>query len=205
MASNRAITVSGSISTPHDLRLKYRNCRPSPGGPRFRPGRPFLMRMHRLPEWGSCPGHYPGHLNTMAAPYPCRAARNRLFRASRSYTDRRYDAVRCPVHPLNPSTRGAPDGLRSKGPRHETLAIVRNWRVSRFRQNRYIDRCRLGFKQYSLHRARLALTGIAPLRLGRIRPYSKHAIVPRPFPDFRSFGPEVSLAGRGFLNLPHHY
>lgn len=136
---------------------------------------------------------------------PMQVGRSRLFRASRSYTDRRYDAVRCPVHPLNPSTKGAPDGLRSKGPRHETLAIVRNWRVSRFRQNRYIDRCRLGFKRYSLHRARLALTGIAPLRLGRIRPYSKHAIVPRPFPDFRSFGPEVSLAGRGFLNLPHHH
>jgi hypothetical protein len=109
---------------------------------------------------------------------PMQVGRSRLFRASRSYTDRRYDAVRCPVHPLNPSTRGAPDGLRSEGSRHETLAIVQNWRVSRFRQNRYIDRCRLGFKQYSLHRARLALTGIAPLRLGRIRPYSKHAIVP---------------------------
>lgn len=186
MASNRAITVSGSISTPHDLRLKYRNCRPSPGGHRFRPGRPVLMRLHRLPV-GSCPGHYPGHLNTMAAPYPCRAARNRLFRASRSYTDRRCDAFRCPVRPLNPSTRGAPDGLRSNGPRHETHTIVRNWRVSRFRQNRYIDRCRLGFKQCSFHHARLALTGIVPLRLGRIRPYSKHAVVPRPFRDFRSF------------------
>lgn len=136
---------------------------------------------------------------------PMQVGRSRLFRASRSYTDRRYDAVRCPVHPLNPSTRGAPDGLRSEGSRHETLAIVQNWRVSRFRQNRYIDRCRLGFKQYSLHRARLALTGIAPLRLGRIRPYSKHAIVPRPFPNFRPFEPEVSLVGRGFLNLPHHH
>lgn len=203
MASNRAITVSGSISTPHDLRLKYRNCRPSPGGLRFRPGRPFLMRMHRLPS-GELSRTLPRAFEYYGGSVPMQVGQSRLFRASRSYTDRRYDAVRCPVHPLNPSTRGAPDGLRSKGPRHETLAIVRNWRVSRFRQNRYIDRCRLGFKQYSLHRARLALTGIAPLRLGRIRPYSKHAIVPRPFPDFRSFGPEVSLVGRGFLNLPHH-
>ena len=135
---------------------------------------------------------------------PMQVGQSRLFRASRSYTDWRYDAVRCPVHPLNPLTRGAPDGLRSKGPRHETLAIVRNGVSVAFTNFRYIKRCRLGFKQCSLHHARLALTGIAPLRLGRIRPCSKHAIVPRPFPDFRSFGPEVSLAGRGFLNLPHH-
>ncbi len=74
-----------------------------------------------------------------------------------------------------------------------------------FASFRYIKRCRLGFKQCSFHLTRLALTGIAPLRLERIRPYSKHAVVPCPFPDFRSFEPKVSLAGRGFLNLPHHY
>jgi hypothetical protein len=80
---------------------------------------------------------------------PMQVGRSRLFRASRSYADRRCGAVRCPVRPLNPSTRGAPDGLKSMWSRHETDAIVRAWRVSRFRQYRYIDRCRLGLKQYS--------------------------------------------------------
>ena len=162
MASNRAITVSGSISTPHDLRLKYRNCRPSPGGPRFRPGRPFLMRMHRLPD-GELSRALPRAFEYYGGSVPMQVGRSRLFRASRSYTDRRYDAVRCPVHPLNPSTRGAPDGLRNRRPRHETAVIIRTWRDSRFRQYRYIDCCRLGFKQCSLHHTHLALTVIASI------------------------------------------
>ncbi len=61
----------------------------------------------------------------------------------------------------------------------------------------YIKCFRLGFKQFSFHHARLALTGIIPLRLGCIRPCSKHAMVPRSFQNFRPFGSEVSLAGRG--------
>src|SRR3546814_8199278 len=62
---------------------------------------------------------------------------------------------------LNPSTRGAPDVLRNRRPRHETAVIIRTWRDSRFRQYRYIDCCRLGFKQCSLHHTHLALTVIA--------------------------------------------
>lgn len=196
MASNRAITVSGSISTPHDLRLKYRNCRPSPGGPRFRPGRPVLIRLHRLPS-GSCPGHYPGHLNTMAAPYPCRSACSRLFRASRSYAERRCDAFRCPFRLHNPSTRGAPDGLRTSGQDIRPLSASGTGVSVAFASFGYIKCCRLGFKQCSFHHARLALTGITPLRLGCIRPCSKHAMVPRSFRNFRPCGSEVSLAGRG--------
>src|SRR3546814_3345301 len=80
-----------------------------------------------------------------------------------SYAEWRCGAVRCPVRPLNPSTRGAPDGLRNRRPRHETAVIIRTWRDSRFRQYRYIDCCRLGFKQCSLHHTHLALTVIASI------------------------------------------
>src|SRR3546814_2028519 len=77
------------------------------------------------------------------------AGRSRLFRASRSYAEWRCGAVRCPVRPLNPSTRGAPDGLRNRRPRHETAVIIRTWRDSRFRQYRYIDCCRLRSEEHT--------------------------------------------------------
>ena len=50
--------------------------------------------------------------------------RGRLFRASRSYADRRDDAVRCPIRSLALSTRDVLDGLRSEQPRHEALTFV---------------------------------------------------------------------------------
>lgn len=124
-------------------------------------------------------------------------SRSRLFRASRSYAERRCDAFRCPFRLLNPWTRGAPDGLRTNGQDMRPLPTSGSGVSVAFASFAYIKCCRLGFKQFSFHHARLALTGIIPLRLGCIRPCSKHAMVPRSFRNFRPFGSEVSLAGRG--------
>ena len=128
---------------------------------------------------------------------PVQVGQGRLFRASRSYTERRSDAFRCPFRLHNPSTRGAPDGLRTSGQDLRPLSASGTGVSVAFASFAYIKCSRLGFKQCSLHHARLALTGITPLRLGCIRPCSKHAIVPRSFRNFRPCGSEVSLAGRG--------
>src|SRR3546814_6930981 len=42
--------------------------------PAFGPIARDLIQLHRRLRRGRCPGHYPGHLSNMAAPYPCRPA-----------------------------------------------------------------------------------------------------------------------------------
>ena len=74
-------------------------------------GCPALMAALVPHQSGDCPGHYAGHLSTMAAPSPCRSGKPSCLGDPAVARARSRGAFRCPVRSRDPLTGAAPCAL----------------------------------------------------------------------------------------------